>query len=172
MMTIHPIKPIKTIQPVNTYEKIVCIDPDCEKSGVAEIEITQQQTVKQINLFKLSFKEFILFAQKNNQKKILYIVEKGALIKKSNFHHNPAQNTYYNERIAKNVGMNHQLQQCIVDVIQLYNNEYKEVKPKPQKTTKPIFEKILNTYFKTHPPTPCNQDIIDAFMMCLDFLRI
>lgn len=90
--------------------KIIAIDPDVTKSGVAVLDITN----KSLSTYALPFPNLIDFIYDFPDKESIRIaVEAGWLNRKSNFH------GYYGnrgERIAKDVGANHETGKKIVEM--------------------------------------------------------
>ena len=90
--------------------KIIAIDPDVTKSGVAVLDVTS----KGLSIYAMSFPDLIDFIYSFPDKESIRIaVEAGWLNRKSNFH------GYYGnrgERIAKNVGANHETGKKIVEM--------------------------------------------------------
>jgi hypothetical protein len=90
--------------------KIIAIDPDVTKSGVAVLDVTS----KNLSTYAMSFPILIDFIYSFPDKEsIRFAVEAGWLNRKSNFH------GYYGnrgERIAKDVGANHETGKKIVEM--------------------------------------------------------
>lgn len=90
--------------------KIIAIDPDVTKSGVTVLDITS----KNLSTYAMSFPDLIDFIYSFPDKESIRIaVEAGWLNRKSNFH------GYYGnrgERIAKDVGANHETGKKIVEM--------------------------------------------------------
>ena len=96
------------------YDYYLGIDPDTEKSGVALWSRKRQQFVfvKSIEFWDLvdfiqdgELKDFEMFSWVDEDVQV--IIEGGWLVEKSNFH--KEQGVRRRERIAKNVGMNHEV---------------------------------------------------------------
>jgi hypothetical protein len=103
--------------------KIVAVDPDVKKSGVAVLDVAG----KSISTYAMSFPELIDFIYGFPDKESVRIaVEAGWLNLKSNFH------GYYGkrgERIAKDVGANHETGKKIVEMCE--HKEYSVLLVKP-----------------------------------------
>ena len=102
---------------------IVAVDPDIRKSGVTMLDV---QT-KSIELYAMPFPELIDFIYSLSDKEsVIIAVEAGWLNQKSNFH------GYYGnrgERIAKDVGANHETGKKIVEMCEHKEYSVSLVKP-------------------------------------------
>jgi hypothetical protein len=108
---------------------IIAIDPDVEKNGVAYLE---PATLK-LEVLSLTFPQLLDYLQTVNyeneltdNKKILIVVEAGWLNQISNFHTAAGRK---GQRIAKNVGANHEVGKKIVEMARHYGFEVVEQKP-------------------------------------------
>ena len=100
------------------------IDPDVEKSGVAIYDTSD----KSLELYCKTFWEVIEEIEAYLHP-ITVVIEAGWLIKKSNWHGKVNQSKTAGERIAKNVGSNHQVGKLLVEYCEWKNINYKLVKP-------------------------------------------
>jgi hypothetical protein len=100
------------------------IDPDVDKSGFAVWDVDDQ---KFRELKTLEFWAMIEEIKLLNSHIACIVIEAGWLIKKSNWH--PAQGINQREKIAKNVGMNHQVGKLIHEYCQRYYMTYLLVEP-------------------------------------------
>jgi hypothetical protein len=102
---------------------IVAIDPDVTKSGVTVLDVRS----KSISTYAMAFPELIDFIYGFPDKESIHIaVEAGWLNPKSNFH------GYYGnrgERIAKNVGANHETGKKIIEMCEHKEYSVSLVKP-------------------------------------------
>ena len=131
------------------------IDPDVKESGFA---IWDNKT-KEIDYGKLSFWELIKKIEYYARcYEVKFIIEAGWLNKKSNFHCRPYQSKLIGERIAKNVGSNHQVGKLLVEYCEKYKLNYELKIPKTKKYTSYYLENLTGIKVK-------NQDIIDAIML-------
>jgi len=131
------------------------IDPDVKESGFA---IWDNKT-KEIDYGKLPFWDLIKkidYYVRNYEVK--FIIEAGWLNKKSNFHNRPYQSKLIGERIAKNVGSNHQVGKLLVEYCEKYKLDYELKVPKQKKYTSYYIQNLTGIKVK-------NQDIIDAIML-------
>jgi hypothetical protein len=103
------------------YDNIIAIDPDCCKSGVAYLKVKTRQLEAQ----NLSFPELLEYLKAVRSLcvigSLIVVVEAGWLVKKSNFGKwNRKGSKETGERIAKNVGANHETGRKIVEMCQYY----------------------------------------------------
>lgn len=131
------------------------IDPDVKESGFA---IWDNKT-KEIDYGKLSFWDLIKKIEYYSRNyEVKFIIEAGWLNKKSNFHNRPYQSKLIGERIAKNVGSNHQVGKLLVEYCEKYKLDYELKVPKQKKYTSYYIQNLTGIKVK-------NQDIIDAIML-------
>ncbi len=131
------------------------IDPDVKDSGFA---IWDNKT-KEIDYGKLPFWDLIKkidYYVRNYE--VIFIIEAGWLNKKSNYHSRPYQSKLIGERIAKNVGSNHQVGKLLVEYCEKYKLNYELKVPKTKKYTSYYLKNLTGLEVK-------NQDIIDAIML-------
>jgi hypothetical protein len=130
------------------------IDPDVCKSGVAMWTTFD----KKLELQTFTFFELFDFFRSLNAVKCEFkvIIEAGWLNEKSNYH--GAKNKQYGEKIAKQVGRNHETGLKIVEMCEYLGLTYELYKPTHAKTTSQYFERF--TGIKTN-----NQEKIDAGML-------
>jgi hypothetical protein len=107
---------------------IIAIDPDVDKSGVAEL--SPQHRLLEVT--SLSFPQLIDYLQTRKElsrtakTSLLVVVEAGWLNSISNFHTTAGRK---GQRIAKNVGSNHQVGKMIVEMCEHYAIPVTTVKP-------------------------------------------
>lgn len=101
---------------------IVGIDPDISKSGIATY-YNNELLVETLPFPALIEKLYMLSTMPDD---VLVIVEAGWLNEKSNFHGQPGRKA---ERIAKNVGSNHQTGRHIIEMAKHFRLEVIEQKP-------------------------------------------
>ena len=108
------------------YHTIIAIDPDVDKSGVAALQIEGKHLV----MHSLKFPELIDLLKWINEDKIhfpfMVVVEAGWLNAVSNYHTAAGRR---GQRIAKNVGANHQVGKMIVEMCEHYNIPVTTIKP-------------------------------------------
>lgn len=137
---------------------IVGIDPDTKESGVA---VWSKKTKTIVTYSAMSFFELYDFLTENKDIIELVRIEAGWLNKKSNFHGNAYQTKRAGERIAKNVGSNHETGRKIVEMCDYLKLNHSEVLP---------LGKLNKEYFKALTKLDIkNQDIIDAVMLVFDY---
>ena len=106
----------------NRYDNIIAIDPDKEKSGVAYL----QPSARKLELSNLAFPlllEYLQHAQKQSaemQESLIVVVEAGWMNAKSCFH---AAQGKQAEKIAKDVGANHETGRKIIEMCEHYGIE-------------------------------------------------
>lgn len=137
---------------------IIGIDPDTQKSGVAVWVREKRQLMVAA---PLTFFELFDILSLNKPKIELVRIEAGWLNAKSNFHGRPYQTKAAGERIAKNVGSNHEVGRKIVEMCQYLEIPHVTVKPLG-KVNRPYFEAITKLKGK-------NQDVMDAVMLVWDY---
>ena len=131
------------------------IDPDVKESGFA---IWNSET-KEIYYGKLTFWDLIKKMDYYQRSYVVkFIIEAGWLNKKSNFHSRPYQSKLIGERIAKNVGSNHQVGKLLVEFCEKNKLFYELKTPKQKKYTSYYIQNLTGLKIK-------NQDIIDAVML-------
>jgi hypothetical protein len=134
------------------------IDPDIEKSGIAcwDSESKSFDYIKNMSFWEI-IEEFELWNIDIN-----VVIEAGWLIKKSNWHGRAYQSKSVGERIAKNVGSNHQVGILLAEYCEKNNIKYELVKPKG-KINSESFKEITKYTKRT------NQDQRDAAMLVFGF---
>ena len=106
------------------YNNIIAIDCDVDKSGVAYLFVP----TREFTLSSLTFPKLLDYLQtvKFTIIDVVVIVEAGWLNAKSNFH---GQSGNAGQRIAKNVGANHQTGKHIIEMCKHIGLEVVEQKP-------------------------------------------
>lgn len=108
------------------YHTIIAIDPDVDKSGVATLDVKGKNLV----MDSLKFPKLIDLLRWINKDKIhfpfIVVVEAGWLNSISNYHTAAGRR---GQRIAKNVGANHQVGKMIVEVCEHYGIPVTTIKP-------------------------------------------
>ena len=100
---------------MNKLTKIIAIDPDTAKSGVATLEVS----TRKLTITTLEFPRLIEHIRCEhelsivNNQTLIVVVEAGWLNTKSNFH---GQTGVRAQKIAKNVGSNHQTGKHIIEM--------------------------------------------------------
>ena len=105
---------------------IIGIDPDCKLSGYAEWDMKQQRLT---SVAKHSFFEIFKVLEAQRDEIALVRIEAGWLNKKSNFLVFHGQSKAAGERIAKNVGSNHETGKKLVEMANYLDLKVEEVKP-------------------------------------------
>jgi hypothetical protein len=113
---------------MNKYDIIIGIDPDVNKSGVAEL----MSKFKMLDLSNLTFSllldylRFMKTSTERHHKSLVVVVEAGWKNSISNYHSAPSR---AGQRIAKNVGANHEVGRKVVEMCQHYGIEVVEQIP-------------------------------------------
>lgn len=104
------------------YDNVIAIDPDKEKSGVAFLK---PQT-RQLELANLAFPDLLDYLQSCRTKQLesgeslIVVVEAGWMVNKSNYHEAQGHRA---EKIAKDVGANHETGRKILEMCNHYGIE-------------------------------------------------
>ena len=134
----------------------VGIDPDCSLSGVAEYE----PETKYFHIQKMGFFQLYEYLKENRERIALVRIEAGWLNEKSNFHYSRGQSKQAGERIAKNVGANHETGRKIAEMCEYLSIEYDLVRLVGSKDIDHFtFKRITGFIGRT------NQDMRDAGML-------
>jgi len=148
--------------------KIIGIDPDVTKSGIAIYD----KIAKNLELKSLSFFNLLDYLRDNSADIELVKIEGGWLNKKSNFRFTKSKGI--GENIAKKVGSNHETGKKIVEMCEYLNIKYSIVKPL-RKIWKGAEGKITDEELRlqlsrlkiTLARKTTNQDIRDSILICL-----
>lgn len=136
--------------------KIIGIDPDTKLSGVAEYE----PETKHFHVQKMSFFQLYEYLKESRERIALVRVEGGWLHGKSNFHYVRGQSREAAERIAKNVGANHEAGRKICEMCEYLGIAYEVVKPLGTKAIEHfIFKRMTGFRGRT------NQEMRDSGML-------
>ena len=134
------------------------IDPDVHKSGFAVVTNGVLTEFSAESFFSIT--EKILSFHYDND--VTVIIEAGWLNIKSNWH--KSQTVATAQRIAKNVGSNHQTGKLFAQFCEYNQISYQLVRPKQSKTTPKMCSAIIGETVK-------NQDIVDAIMLVQRYIR-
>lgn len=104
------------------YDNIIAIDPDKEKSGVAFLKPkTRQLEVSNLTFpMLLDYLQHAKKVQGETMESLIVVVEAGWIVKKSNFHEAQGHRA---EKIAKDVGANHETGRKIIEMCEHYGIE-------------------------------------------------
>ncbi|GIJ96578.1 hypothetical protein CAPN001_11470 [Capnocytophaga stomatis] len=110
------------------HDFIIGIDPDITKSGVSFLEVkTRKLEVSSLTFPQLlDYLKFIREKHSQTPEKLIVVVEAGWLVQKSNYHGYAGGRA---EKIAKNVGANHETGKKIVEMCKHYGLEVQEIRP-------------------------------------------
>lgn len=110
------------------YDNIIAIDPDKDKSGVAFLK----PKTRQLEVTNLTFPlllDYLQHAKKKGEEtheSLIVVVEAGWMVKKSNFHDAQGHRA---EKIAKDVGANHETGRKVVEMCRHYGIKVLEHAP-------------------------------------------
>ena len=149
---------------------IIAIDPDTEKSGVALLDLKHGE----VEVSAMPFPELIDMLRDVSQwtSPCKVIVEGGWLVSKSNYHYARGKG---GERIAKNVGANHETGKKIVEMLEHWGIQHEVVHPlkkcwrgREGKITKEEMDSLLQGS-GLPPLARCNQDVRDSALLALTY---
>jgi hypothetical protein len=151
------------------YDCLLAIDPDCEKNGIAYLDLN----TKRIQISCLSFPETIELIQqansiaiKNNRTFCVY-VEAGWL-NKSNFHLGSFDSRFKSAKIGNDVGRNHETGRKIIEMCKHHHINTEEIKPLRKIWSGPggkITHGEIKQFIPDFPKSS-NQEIRDAALLC------
>ena len=149
---------------------IIAIDPDVKASGVAVLDIPKRS----VEARAMSFPELLEMLHVVSQLSVpcRVIVEGGWLVAKSNYHYARGKG---GERIAKNVGANHETGRKIVEMLEYWGIQHEVVHPlkkcwrgREGKITKEEMDSLLQGS-GLPPLARCNQDVRDSALLALTY---
>lgn len=155
------------------YDYIVGIDPDVDKNGVCLLNV-KRRTITIQNLSLVSLLDYLKEIQTESQKEsftYIVVVEAGWLNRKSCFHYAVGKGV---QRIAKNVGANHQAGKQIIELCRHYGINVTEQKPYVKcwgGRDKKITHKELLYFIDTLPKTT-NQESRDATLLAWNYANL
>ena len=147
---------------------IIAIDPDVKASGVAVLDIPKRS----VEARAMSFPELLEMLHVVSQLSVpcRVIVEGGWLVAKSNYHYARGKG---GERIAKNVGANHETGRKIVEMLEYWGIQHEVVHPlkkcwrgREGKITLAELNSLLRG-MGIKEMGRCNQDVRDAVLIAL-----
>ena len=136
---------------------LVGVDPDVENNGVAICD-------KRCHSFSLvgNMRIFVLLDKIQELvdagEDVIVFIEAGWLVKKSNWHGHKKQKKSVGEKIAKNVGANHQVGKVIQEYCEVHNISYNLIRPQGKKNAAE-FKRITGYQGRT------NSEMRDAAML-------
>ncbi len=160
---------------MNGYDRIIAIDPDVDKSGVAELHII----TKRMEATTLRFADLTDYLRHvnaefaDNGEKVLVIVEAGWM-NATNWHTGKVRSIAAAAKTGQNTGRNHEVARKIAEMSRHYGLETLEVKPlrKCWKGTggKITHEELCSLMQANGIPvmlTRTNQEIRDAVLLAM-----
>ena len=154
------------------YDLIIAIDPDTEKSGVATLDLDGMEVHAEAMPFPVLLEELSNTQCLSRGKNFKVIVEGGWLVSKSNYHYARGRG---GERIAKNVGANHETGKKIVEMLEHWGIQHEVVHPLKKcwrRKDKKISRDELNSLLRgmgIKEMGRCNQDMRDAVLIALTY---
>ena len=154
------------------YDNIIAIDPDKEKSGVAFLKPkTRQLEVSNLTFpILLDYLQHAKKVQGETMESLIVVVEAGWIVKKSNFHEAQGHRA---EKIAKDVGANHETGRKIIEMCKHYGIEVVQHPPlvkcwkgKDRKITHEELVSFTGLMGRT------NQDARDAALLAWTFANL
>lgn len=103
--------------------KIIAIDPDVTKSGVAVIDVTH----KAVNVYAMSFPELMDFLEELSVRDDIRIAVEAGWLNKPNWHF--AQSLAAAANVGNRIGRNHETGRKIVEMCEHMGHEVSLVKP-------------------------------------------
>lgn len=154
---------------MSKYDNIIAIDPDKEKSGVAFLQ-PKTKALEVANLAFPALLDYLQYAKKEQAQcgeSLVVVVEAGWMVRKSNFHDAQGHRA---EKIAKDVGANHEIGRKIIEMCKHYGIEVIQHAPlvkcwkgKDRKITHEELASITGLIGRT------NQDARDAALLAWVF---
>ncbi len=154
------------------YDNIIAIDPDIEKSGVAYLKVA----TRQLEVANIAFPQLLEYLQHAKgvrdeaKESLIVLVEASWLVKKSNYHECQGRR---GEKIAKDVGANHEVGRKVVEMCEHYGIEVlahyplrKCWKGKDGKITQEELSSFTGLMGRT------NQDARDAALLAWSFANL
>jgi len=123
------------------------IDPDVDKSGFAAWD--GNQFVELDNMVFWEIIDALANYSTLYQRRLRVMIEAGWLNKKSNYHY--AKNKSTGERIAKNVGSNHQVGKLLAEYCDTNNINFELIRPTNKKLDSISFKQLTGYSKQTNP---------------------
>ena len=149
---------------------IIAIDPDVKASGVAMLDIPKRTVEARAMPFPELLEMLLVVSRWSVPCRV--IVEGGWLVAKSNYHYARGKG---GERIAKNVGANHETGRKIVEMLEHWGIQHEVVHPLKKcwrRKDKKISRDELNSLLRgmgIKEMGRCNQDVRDAVLIALTY---
>ena len=149
---------------------IIAIDPDVKASGVAVLDIPKRTVEARAMPFPELLEMLLVVSRWSVPCRV--IVEGGWLVAKSNYHYARGKG---GERIAKNVGANHETGKKIVEMLEHWGIQHEVVHPLKKcwrRKDKKISRDELNSLLRgmgIKEMGRCNQDMRDAVLIALTY---
>ena len=154
-------KYMSLLKDVTRYDCIIAVDPDKEKSGVATVSTG---TDASFTACAMTFPLLMEMLAGYKGKSVLLVVEAGWMVRKSCFHEAQGRGA---EKIAKDVGANHETGRKIIEMAEHYGIRTVAVHPLKKGwagADGKISHEELEQFTGSKVPR-CNQDVRDALLI-------
>ena len=163
---------------ITKYDIIIACDPDVNKSGVCFLEVaTRKLEVSALTFPQLmDYLQFVKKAGDEMRQSVVCVVEAGWMNAISNYH---TKADRAGQRIAKNVGANHEVGKKIVEMAKHYGLEVVEQRPfkkcwrgKDGKITQDELNEIMQNAGLGQLNKRVSQDVRDAVLITILFANL
>lgn len=152
------------------YDKIIAIDPDVDKSGVAILDVAE----KTMSYASMSFPILVDFLRKNKEAGInMRVLIEAGWRKKANWHVTYGSNAQ-NAMIGNKTGRNHETGRKLIEMAKFYKVNIEEIQPltkvwkgRDGKITQPELLQQLKRRGIELMGKRTNQDVRDAILIAL-----
>ena len=152
-------------------QRIIAIDPDVDKNGVAILE----KETKTLQIYSLTFAQVVdmVLSLKGSPTPVLVIVE-GGWLNSGNWHLRNGDSKRVAAAKGRNVGANHETGKKIVEICEFYSIPVKVVRPLTKIWGDTMKEKISHDELKQFAPVPSrtNQEERDAVLLLWNELKL
>ena len=162
------------------FDRIVSIDPDVKRSGVAELHVE----TRMLNVTTLDFPALMDYLQymkrefADKGERICVVVEAGWM-NASNWHTSQVKSIAAAAKTGQNTGRNHEVARKIAEMSRHYGLTTEEVKPLKKcwrgtggKITQEELEYFLEKKGINGFPKRSNQDIRDSALLCVIYSKL
>ena len=162
------------------FDRIVSIDPDVKRSGVAELEVR----TRKLEVFTLAFPALMDYLQFMKQRveldnETLCVVVEAGWMNASNWHTGNIRSIAAAAKTGQNTGRNHEVARKIAEMSRHYGLTTEEVKPLKKcwrgtggKITQEELEYFLEKKGINGFPKRSNQDIRDSALLCVIYSKL
>ena len=162
------------------YDRIIAIDPDVERSGVAELEVR----TRKLEVSTLAFPALMDYLQFMKQRveldnETLCVVVEAGWMNASNWHTASVKSIAAAAKTGQNTGRNHETARKIAEMSRHYGLMTEEVKPLKKcwrgtdgKITQEELEYFLEKKGINGFPKRSNQDMRDSTLLCVIYSKL